>query len=179
LRRNAIDCGLEKTGGPHALLCRKLSTPRAPTWYAIPVRFIVGYGFMEHGWAKLARGPDSFAAILHALGMPVPGLLAWSTTMVGLIGRFVVLVGAFIPLAVVLLVATSRFTSQTDSAPSSCNPSMRPARISGSQVTKPTSPTLQGLVALMLGGSRRAPLHSQSRRPAGGDYRQERRAFTG
>lgn len=31
-------------------------------WAPIPVRLIVGYGFMEHGYAKLARGPDSFAA---------------------------------------------------------------------------------------------------------------------
>ena len=33
--------------------------------YAIPLRLIVGFGFMEHGYAKLARGTESFAAILH------------------------------------------------------------------------------------------------------------------
>jgi uncharacterized membrane protein YphA (DoxX/SURF4 family) len=44
-------------------------------WYAIPLRLIVGYGFMEHGYAKLARGPDDFANILHALGMPAATLL--------------------------------------------------------------------------------------------------------
>jgi hypothetical protein len=43
-------------------------------WYAIPLRLIVGYGFMEHGYAKLARGPDDFANILHALGMPAATL---------------------------------------------------------------------------------------------------------
>ena len=26
----------------------------------IPLRLIVGYGFMEHGFAKLAKGPDAF-----------------------------------------------------------------------------------------------------------------------
>jgi hypothetical protein len=26
--------------------------------YAIPIRLIVGYGFMEHGYAKLVRGPS-------------------------------------------------------------------------------------------------------------------------
>jgi hypothetical protein len=29
-------------------------------WAPIPLRLIVGYGFMEHGFAKLARGLDAF-----------------------------------------------------------------------------------------------------------------------
>ena len=40
------------------------------------LRLITGYGFMEHGWAKLARGPDSFVHILQALGVPMPELAA-------------------------------------------------------------------------------------------------------
>lgn len=58
-----------------------------------------GYGFMEHGYAKLARGPDNFAGILHALGMPAPMLLAWMTVIVELLGGPAVFVGAFVPLA--------------------------------------------------------------------------------
>jgi putative oxidoreductase len=27
---------------------------------------------MEHGFAKLARGPDAFPAILKAIGVPAP-----------------------------------------------------------------------------------------------------------
>jgi uncharacterized membrane protein YphA (DoxX/SURF4 family) len=80
-------------------------------WYAIPLRLIIGYGFMAHGYAKLARGPEHFTNILHVLGMPAPQLLAWATIIVKLLGGFAVLVGAFIPLAsiplaIVLLVAT-------------------------------------------------------------------------
>jgi putative oxidoreductase len=71
---------------------------------------IVGYGFMEHGYAKLARGPEDFAGILHALGMPFPELLSWATVLVELLGGLAVFLGAFIPvvslpMAVVLLVA--------------------------------------------------------------------------
>src|SRR5262245_12434252 len=69
------------------------------TWYAIPLRVMVGYGFMAHGYAKLARGPEAFANILHALGMPAPSLLAWATIAVEILGGLAVLVGAFIPLA--------------------------------------------------------------------------------
>ena len=39
-------------------------------WAPLPLRLIVGYGFMEHGFAKLARGPDAFPAILQALDIP-------------------------------------------------------------------------------------------------------------
>ncbi len=74
-------------------------------WYAIPLRFMVGYGFMEHGYAKLARGPDSFAIILHAMGIPEPSLLAALTILVELIGGFAVLIGAFIPLASIPMAA--------------------------------------------------------------------------
>src|SRR5262249_6668270 len=36
-------------------------------WWALPLRLAVGFGFVEHGYAKLARGADSFIAILQAL----------------------------------------------------------------------------------------------------------------
>ena len=39
-------------------------------WAPVPLRLIVGYGFMEHGFAKLARGLDAFPTILQALGGP-------------------------------------------------------------------------------------------------------------
>jgi putative oxidoreductase len=79
-------------------------------WAPIPLRLIVGYGFMEHGYSKLSRGPDTFAAILHALGVPAPYLTAWATILVELCGGLAVLVGAFVaiasvPMAAVLLVA--------------------------------------------------------------------------
>src|SRR5262245_40556916 len=91
-------------------LYMRLTTPRRQSWYAIPLRLIVGYGFMEHGWAKLARGPESFTHILQALGMPLPVVSAWATILVELVGGAAVLLGAFVPLAsmpmgAVLLVA--------------------------------------------------------------------------
>ncbi|HTW45083.1 MAG TPA: DoxX family protein [Acidobacteriaceae bacterium] len=74
-------------------------------WAAIPLRLIVGYGFMEHGYAKLLKGPAAFAAILHALNVPAPHLMAWLTILTELLGGFAVLVGAFIPLASVPMAA--------------------------------------------------------------------------
>ena len=79
-------------------------------WAPIPLRLIVGYGFMEHGFAKLSKGPENFAAILHVIGVPVPHLMAWLTILTELIGGLAVLLGAFLPLvslpmAVLLFVA--------------------------------------------------------------------------
>jgi putative oxidoreductase len=79
-------------------------------WAPLPLRLIVGFGFIAHGYAKFSRGPETFAVILHALGVPMPFLLAWLTTLVELFGGFAVLIGAFVPvvslpMATVLLAA--------------------------------------------------------------------------
>ena len=76
----------------------------------LPIHLIVGYGFLEHGLAKLTKGPDTFANILQALGVPAPHIMAWLTILVELIGGLAVLLGAFVslvslPMAAVLLVA--------------------------------------------------------------------------
>jgi len=79
-------------------------------WAPIPLRLIVGVGFIQHGVAKLSRGPDAFVAILHALGVPAPHLMAWLTILVELLGGLAILLGAFValaslPMAALLLVA--------------------------------------------------------------------------
>ena len=48
-------------------------------WGTIPLRLIVGYGFMAHGVAKIVNGPGRFMDILQALGVPAPHLMGWAT----------------------------------------------------------------------------------------------------
>jgi putative oxidoreductase len=84
--------------------------PVPQSWYAVPLRIIVGYGFIEHGYAKLVHGPDGFIGILHAIGLPFAHLLGWATILVEILGGLLILLGAFVPLTavpmvVVLLVA--------------------------------------------------------------------------
>lgn len=79
-------------------------------WAPVPLRLIVGYGFMAHGVAKLLRGPEHFTAILQAIGVPDPQLMAWLTIGIEVAGGLAVMLGAFVtlaslPMAVVLLVA--------------------------------------------------------------------------
>jgi putative oxidoreductase len=80
------------------------------SWAPIPLRLIVGYGFVAHGLAKLEKGPQNFVNIVQALGTPSPHIMAWLTILVELLGGLAVLLGAFvalasIPMAAVLLVA--------------------------------------------------------------------------
>jgi putative oxidoreductase len=67
-------------------------------WGAVPLRLIVGYGFMAHGVAKIVNGPERFVSILHALGVPAPHVMGWATIVVELVGGLAVLIGAFVPL---------------------------------------------------------------------------------
>ena len=77
---------------------------------ALPLRAIVGIGFLEHGYSKLSKGPEAFASILNSLHVPLPHLAAYLTIGVELLGGAALLLGAFvswvsIPAIVVLLSA--------------------------------------------------------------------------
>ncbi len=127
-------------------------------WTPIPLRLIVGYGFMEHGFAKLLRGPESFATILHAIDAPLPHVMAWVTIAIEVLGGLAVLLGAFIPIvslpmAAVLLVAI--FTVHLPNGFSSIK--LLAVTAAGAQFGQPGYETdllyLACLAALVAGGS--------------------------
>jgi putative oxidoreductase len=79
-------------------------------WAPVPLRLIIGIGFMAHGWAKLSRGPSGFAKLLVQIGAPLPEPTAWVSTFVELVGGLAIFAGAFvevvsIPLIIMMLVA--------------------------------------------------------------------------
>jgi putative oxidoreductase len=130
----------------------------AARWAPVPLRLIVGYGFMEHGFAKIARGPEAFTTILHAIGVPAPHLMAWSTILIEVLGGLAVILGAFVtlvsvPMAVVLLVAI--FTVHLPYGFSSIK--LMAVTAAGAQFGPPGYETdvlyLACLAALVLGGS--------------------------
>jgi putative oxidoreductase len=129
-----------------------------PCWYAIPLRLIIGFGFFQHGYAKLARGPDDFSHILSALGMSHPALLAWATILVEIFGGLAVIAGLLIPLAsvpmiIVLLVAI--FTVHLPNGFSSIK--LQSVTSAGAHFGQPGYETdllyIGGIIALVLGGS--------------------------
>jgi putative oxidoreductase len=79
-------------------------------WAPLPLRLMIGYGFLAHGWAKLSRGPAGFAKLLEQIGAPLPEVTAWVSTLIEILGGLAILAGAFvavvsIPLIVMMLVA--------------------------------------------------------------------------
>jgi putative oxidoreductase len=74
-------------------------------WAPIPLRLIVGLGFMQHGFAKFSKGPEAFAAILNAIGVPSPHLMAWLTILIEFFGGLAVLLGALVPLVSLPMIA--------------------------------------------------------------------------
>jgi len=79
-------------------------------WALLPLRLIIGFGFMAHGYAKLSKGVDGFANILQTIGIPAPGLAAWATALIEFFGGLAILAGAFVPLVsipllIIMLVA--------------------------------------------------------------------------
>jgi len=74
-------------------------------WAMLPLRMMIGFGFAAHGYAKLNRGPASFAVILSAIGVPAPGLMAWVTSLLEFVGGVSIMIGEFVvPLSVPLIV---------------------------------------------------------------------------
>jgi len=79
-------------------------------WAPLPLRLIIGFGFMAHGWAKLSRGPSGFGKLLAQIGAPFPEATAWLSTFTEILGGLAIFVGAFarlvsVPLIVMMLVA--------------------------------------------------------------------------
>ncbi len=79
----------------------------------LPLRLMVGYGFLAHGLAKWSKGPAAFASILHSIGVPAPQLMAWITILVEIFGGAAILLGAFVALVsipTILLLGVAVFT---------------------------------------------------------------------
>ena len=79
-------------------------------WAPLVLRLIIGFGFMQHGWAKLSRGPAGFEKLLVLTGVPLAHINSWLAPLVELLGGFAIMVGAFtfivsIPLIITMLVA--------------------------------------------------------------------------
>ena len=64
-------------------------------WALVPIRIIIGVGFMVHGWAKWSRGPAEFAELLKQAHVPLPLANAWLVTLLEIFGGLAVLIGAF------------------------------------------------------------------------------------
>jgi putative oxidoreductase len=75
-------------------------------WGITVLRVIVGFGFLAHGLAKWQRGPAGFAKLLAQIGVPLPLVSAWMVTAVEICGGLALLLGLFVAIASIPLIAT-------------------------------------------------------------------------
>jgi putative oxidoreductase len=81
-----------------------LNGERWQRWVPIPIRIILGVGFMVHGWAKWSRGPAGFAELLRQARVPLPLANAWLVTLLEIFGGLALLMGAFVAIVSVPLI---------------------------------------------------------------------------
>lgn len=127
-------------------------------WSAIPLRLIVGYGFVAHGVAKIMNGPGHFADSLQALGVPAAPVMSWLTIGFELVGGLAVLLGAWIPLVSVPLAAILLVAAITVHLPYGFSSiKLRAVTKAGPQFGPPGYETnllyLAALATLVVGGS--------------------------
>ena len=130
----------------------------AERWDLLPIRLMIGFGFAAHGYTKLARGPELFATIVSALGLPAPLLTAWVVSLLELVGGTALMLGAAvipfsIPLAATML--TAMFGVHLRYGFSAIK--LKSLTPSGAEFGPPGYETnllyIAGLLALCLGGS--------------------------
>jgi putative oxidoreductase len=76
------------------------------SWAVVPLRVVVGIGFVVHGYAKLSRGPAGFAKLLDQIGVPLPLPTAWAVTSIELLGGLALIAGIGVLLVSLPLIAS-------------------------------------------------------------------------
>ena len=85
---------------------RSDEAPPLRQWALLPLRLIVGSGFLVHGLAKLTRGPEGFGRLLDQIGVPFPLLSAWIVTFTEILGGLALIVGFLVAIVSIPLIAT-------------------------------------------------------------------------
>jgi putative oxidoreductase len=73
----------------------------------------VGYGFLAHGMTKWFKGPETFAGILQATGVPFAHVMAWMTIATEIVVGVAFLIGAFVSIVSIpslILLSVAIFT---------------------------------------------------------------------
>ena len=81
-----------------------LNFDRWRRWVPIPIRMILGVGFMVHGWAKWNRGPAAFSELLKQVDVPLPLAKARLVTLLEVFGGLALLIGAFVAIVSIPLI---------------------------------------------------------------------------
>lgn len=87
-------------------MARRWTDAAVNRWAVLPLRLIVGYGFVVHGLAKWTRGPAGFGKLLHLIGVPLPNVAAWAVTLLEVFGGLAILAGVLVTIVSIPLIAS-------------------------------------------------------------------------
>jgi putative oxidoreductase len=73
-------------------------------WSPLPLRLILGFGFMFHGWDKISDGTEGFQGMLQMIGVPGGAATAWMVALLEFFGGLALIAGALIPIVAPLLI---------------------------------------------------------------------------
>jgi putative oxidoreductase len=129
-------------------------------WAPLPLRLVLGFGFIYHGFPKLSSmaGHGRFAGTLQGIGVPAPDAMAWIVAMIEVVGGLALILGTLVVvtsavLTIHMLVAMwtvhlpygfsfMNVTGQTESGPTFGMPGYEVNLL-----------YIAGLLALILGGA--------------------------
>src|ERR1700733_3514512 len=79
--------------------------PKLEHWAPLFIRLVIGYGFMNHGWAKVSQGnPDNFEKLITQVGAPFPHLTAGRVPGIEMARGVAIFLGALVSLAAIPLI---------------------------------------------------------------------------
>ena len=70
--------------------------PLRRQWAPLPLRLVIGYGFMAHGWTKLSQGTCEGSPGCWNRSVPLPEVTAWVSTFIEILGGLAIFAGAFV-----------------------------------------------------------------------------------
>ena len=87
----------------------------------LPLRLMLGAGFLYHGIGKLPDGLAGFTAMLDGLGVPAAGLVAGLVAAIEIAGGLMLVIGALVPIAATGLIVVMLFAMFLVHAPNGFN----------------------------------------------------------
>ena len=142
-----------------------------PRWAPVPLRLMLGVGFLYHGAPKLfsAAGHEQFVGMLSGIGVPLPSVMAWVVGLVETVGGLCFLIGAFVALFAALNIVNMLVAMLTVHLPHGFNfMNITGSTEAGPQFGMPGYEVnllyIAALAALMLGGAGAASLDERVRR---------------
>ena len=129
-------------------------------WAPLPLRLMLGVGFLYHGWPKLfsAQGHQGFVGMLGGLGVPAPAITAWLVALAEVAGGLALIAGAFVAVASVILIVDMVVAMFTVHAPHGFNfvnitGMSKQGPVFGMPGAEVNLLYIAGLLALVIGGA--------------------------